>query len=182
MGLIGVKADASDISKNLEMYLGKTLKERLDKASKAVKIQGAELQKARIEDAWKIAVETYYNSYDPQSNGGYDRQEDFGRMMEIEDSGNGKLTISIDSGKLGAHRAEDDYLYEYMFKEGYHGGAKPKNSEKGDFLWRSPNGFFTHWGKKAVRTEAPYDIFQRILDDTRDEITEKLQNIFYDNF
>lgn len=70
------------------------------------------------------------------------------------------------------HRVSNDYIYEYMFKEGWHGGAISGNGHPSIGTpwyknWDSNSKYFYGWNRRAeqMSTETPYDIFMREYND-----------------
>lgn len=121
----------------------------------------------------KTAIDEYYDSYKPWV---YDRTESLYKVMDIEltpsgfnlSFGGGNVGLASSSSHLGRHRVDEvngDYIYEVMFKKGYHGGA-PYN---GDYYWRWPSPGVTRetppyimWYPygPAVQTESPWERIQ----------------------
>lgn len=108
----------------------------------------------------KDAISTYYKSYRPLL---YQRQYSLNGIYKIDMVG-GK--VFFDSSLIGGvHRADDEYIYDVMFKKGYHGGA-PHN---GNYYWRFPSPQlaseigvqpYIAWYPfgPAVQTESPFSI------------------------
>lgn len=78
------------------------------------------------------AVDAYYGSYGPQV---YSRTESLYSVMEVQETGDGFDLMFGGEYMKGSHRVGNDYIYDVMFKKGYHGGA-PHN---GDYYWRWPS-------------------------------------------
>lgn len=78
------------------------------------------------------AVDDYYESYSPVV---YQRQESLYSVMNVELTGDGFDLLFSAANLSGGHRVGNDYIYDVMFKKGYHGGA-PHN---GGYYWRFPS-------------------------------------------
>lgn len=112
-----------------------------------------------VESKIKDAISQYYRSYTPLL---YKRQYSLNGVYKIDSVGK---KIIFDSAFLnGVHRANDEYIYQKMFKEGFHGGA-PFN---GGMYWRWPSkpigglGRYSMWYPfgEAPQTQAPFDIIR----------------------
>ncbi len=59
----------------------------------------------------------------------------------------------------GGHTVGEDEIYETVFEEGYHGGAKYGigHPSPGVPRWRKPYPHFTEWGSVARQSKPPYD-------------------------
>lgn len=110
----------------------------------------------------KSAIDAYYDSYAPHE---YGRQESLYSVFKIEETG-GNFDLVFDAPN-GSHRVSNDYIYDVMFKKGYHGGA-PHN---GSYYWRFPSAQFANelgvppyiaWYPfgPAVQTESPWERIQ----------------------
>ena len=112
------------------------------------------------------AIDSYYDSYSPYV---YNRSESLYSIFSIEDTTSG-FDLLFDESKLnGKHRegASGQYIYDVMFKKGYHGGA-PHN---GNYYWRYPSPQFASelgippyitWYPfgPAIQTESPWERIQ----------------------
>ena len=112
----------------------------------------------------KTAIDAYYDSYSPFV---YNRTESLYSIFQIELTTSG-FNLLFDENQLnGKHRegATGQYIYDVMFKKGYHGGA-PYN---GNYYWRWPSPGVTKetppyimWYPygPAVQTESPWERIQ----------------------
>lgn len=82
----------------------------------------------------KSAIDAYYDAYEPKV---YRRNESLYSVFKIEFSPAYGFELAFDPKymKEGSHRVGNEYIYDVMFKKGYHGGA-PHN---GDYYWRFPS-------------------------------------------
>lgn len=111
----------------------------------------------------RTAIDSYYESYYPQV---YRRTESLYSVFHPEFTRSG-FDLVFDDSRFGYHRADSEYIYNVMFKKGYHGGA-PHN---GSYYWRWPSPQTLHesgippysmwylWGP-AVQSESPWEIIQ----------------------
>ena len=113
----------------------------------------------------KTAIDAYYDSYSPFV---YQRTESLYSVFRIQRTKNG-FNLLFSEKKLGGHRVDGKYIYDVMFKKGYHGGA-PYN---GDYYWRWPSPGSIHeqgylsipyvmWYPygPAIQTESPWERIQ----------------------
>ncbi len=109
------------------------------------------------------AVDSYYETYSPLV---YSRTESLYNVFRPEDTADG-FELVFSSDRMGGHRVDGEYIYNVMFKKGYHGGA-PHN---GGYYWRWPSprtlqeggippySMWYLWGP-APQSEAPWDRIQ----------------------
>lgn len=139
----------------------------IDNASKIYKNAISSVKPKLIRQAELIvttAIDSYYDSYSPYV---YNRSESLYSVFRVEDTAFG-FDLLFDENKLdGKHRegATGQYIYDVMFKKGYHGGA-PYN---GNYYWRWPSPGATKetppyimWYPfgPAVQTESPWERIQ----------------------
>lgn len=191
-------------------------KKRMIFAEKALKLMGAETEKAvqvaerefgayqqkRIKEIFEDAVTRFYDDYEPsmydrkgnkqtKSHGLYD-------VLDMQTQGNGMVVYGddylglFDRSKMHTGRDRDTGpaadLFDKVFIEGWHGGAKGISGEK-EGIWgkhpHSGDGYYRTagmitlpdsgksvlhkwgaWGKKAEQMEtSPYDIIRQNLDE-----------------
>lgn len=112
----------------------------------------------------KTAIDSYYDSYEPHI---YKRKESLYSVFQVELTSTGFNLVFDGSNIHGDHRVNNDYIYDVMFKKGYHGGA-PHN---GNYYWRFPSPQFASemgvppyitWYPfgPAVQTESPWERIQ----------------------
>ena len=120
-----------------------------------------------IKKLFDQGVKDYYDAYSPHY---------YRRTHSLYKAYNITLKGSYISWDVGSHlipkthrvdSVDDTYIFNYMFEQGFHGGA---NTEDG-MLWRTPppvvsgQKAYTDWGRNAVQTEAPSDIIEGYIDD-----------------
>ena len=113
----------------------------------------------------KSAIDDYYEAYEQRV---YRRNESLYSVFKIEFSPKYGFELAFDSKYMkGSHRVGNEYIYDVMFKKGYHGGA-PHN---GDYYWRFPSpqsaqalgvpAFITWYPfGPAVQSESPWERIQ----------------------
>ena len=110
-----------------------------------------------VEPLYKGVIDSFYNDYTPTV---YDRNKSLYDMPQIiitEDY----LAIEFNENRMSTFRDGGTGLYELVFKEGYHGGAKSgkDHPNPGVPYWRTGD-LFSLWGKPAKRAPiAPYEDF-----------------------
>ena len=125
----------------------------------------AEYVRNDINDIFTTSIDKYYEAYDPIW---YKRTESFYDSYRIESH---DASVSIEWGARlmpKTHRAKNTYIYTYMFKKGYHGGADkgPEDANgnpfPGGMALRTPpfgEGTFSLWSEyQAEKTESPEEM------------------------
>lgn len=131
----------------------------------------AEYIEQDINDIFMTSIDKYYESYDQIY---YKRTESFYKSYEITRD---RTSIDIDWGyhlMPDTHRVNSKYIYDYMFKQGYHGGANkgPEDADgnpfPGGMALRTPPygaGAFSLWSEyQAKRTESPENMINNNID------------------
>lgn len=169
-----------------EAYMSRLQKKAVEAVNNAIKdsyIVFMPKVKEKLEEFYKEAVDKFY-AYKPVW---YSRNESLRNLLEItvdED----ELGGSFNEGAMTTTRSGES-LYGQVFKDGYHGGARIKNSTTitsggykgksfnfphpdtggggGDdpHFGRVPNGKFYKWGRPVKKeSESPYEHFIRLKD------------------
>lgn len=110
--------------------------------------------KAKVKEIFDKWVNNYYASYSPIY---YSRTYGLRDAYVCEVYGN-LLVFESDASLLnGSHRVSNEYIYDRMFFEGWHGGADKGEGHPvpGSLYWRSPFKEYTHWGAMAASSAAP---------------------------
>ena len=115
-----------------------------------------------LDDICRRSIDTYYGSFTPNS---YDRTESFYKtyriIMDKDD-----FVIQLGAEIMpDTHRASTEYIYDLMFKEGWHGGGLNYEVGVSTPYWRTPARYFTKWGDRAPKTDAPFNIIEEELND-----------------
>lgn len=144
----------------------KQLKKDIEEVRKDLPIIPQEIGKEAAlyvyEDVNRIfedGVKEYYAAYSPMY---YGRTNSLLHAFQIDLDGS-FIKWTVNAGLLpDSHRVGSSYIFQYMFEEGYHGGA----NTAGGMLWRTPppgagRRPYTAWGRPAAQTEAPSDIIER---------------------
>lgn len=103
------------------------------------------------------AVKAFYASYSPR----YYKRKYSLRYMAYPNVEDDEFYFELGAdvpGYSAWHRVNSDYLYDLVFKEGFHGGATggPEHPRSGVPLWRYPHPEYTSWGRAATRGPSPY--------------------------
>lgn len=155
-------------------------KARTDGVAKSLVEYGA-FQREEISNMFKSSVEAFYSSYTPEY---YTRRtrgmshvsmDDVLSMKEDKDGTiilDGPEYMSLyDRSKMGKTRKGGDTLFDTVFVEGWHGGAKGSPSDPEKPHYRAP-GFdkklkvhhrFGRWGKLAFQSESVQEAMSREL-------------------
>lgn len=118
--------------------------------------------KHEVKNAFNDAIRSWYDSYPTKiykrrgsngSGGLFDLLKDEVEMASGND-GERVYRADYDEGKMHGLRSGggNEYLYDLVFKRGYHGGAP---DESGTYRYRRPVGKWYAWSRQAVQTEAP---------------------------
>ena len=108
----------------------------------------------------------------------YERTESLLNVYDVKPL-SGEINVNLSSDELGGHRVGNDYIYEYIFKQGYHGGAidGPEHPAPGTPYWRT--GFnFSEWGITAPKTTSDYMLIQKYISEKKDPIKELTWSTF----
>lgn len=162
--------DVDEIKKKADDALIKAAKEIAPKVAKD------------LERIAREAVIEFYGSYGPRS---YERRE---TLLNIFTAGyNGtSVYIDFDSSKTSGRNIGGDYIYDLVFKQGYHGGArygieKYPHPEPGIPYWKF-RGNYHLWYKPAVRDTSPYQIYKMNKQLAQEKYTQMLIKTFYKYF
>lgn len=130
-------------------------------------------------------VRQFYASYSPKH---YSRTYSLGSMAKPVITNNSfELKLGAEFSEGGHHVSEDE-IYETVFEEGYHGGAKygAGHPAPGRPYWRTPYPELTHWGRPAVQSMPPYkaivnnwnNVIDSELEPQKAKILEIVQKVF----
>lgn len=102
--------------------------------------------------SYRKASLMFYGSYSPKyyrrSNG----------LLDCIDIAVGDDYIEGTIGGLTGRNGCD--IFDIVFYEGYHGGAK----HNGGYYYRKPYPYYKHWGSPAVQTTSVKDLFESYYD------------------
>lgn len=177
MGL-GYKVEGSieEFEDDFDRYL-KRIKSCGDKL---VKVSAKRIEpelKRTFKDSFESAVNSFYEDYIPEY---YHRNRSLYNIFEAdslisEDSVS--ILLSLDDSNM-THDRRGNSLYDTVFVEGWHGGAKSgdvthmggktystPHPKPGVPFWRTPYPYYSRWGKQAVRSkDSPYNMYNRNVD------------------
>ena len=171
--MISLKINASDLNKAARKF--RKLADSIETAEKKTNEEIPKKAAPEIESASRFAVEDWYMAFNPNS---YERTESLLNVYDVQPQ-IGEVNVHLSSDELGGHRASNDYIYEYMFILGYHGGAifGPEHPSPGTPYWRT--GFnFSEWGRPAPKTTSAYILMQKYISEKKDPIKELTWNTF----
>lgn len=149
----------------------------LPKIEKQVNNEYKQRVKQGLEDIAEEAIDMFYESYSPHM---YHRTNDLYNTYKVIVTDD-RWAIDLSPSFMdGSHRVSSEYIYNYMFKEGYHGGAidGPEHPDPGVPWYRSgPTPFsFWWWARPAVQTESPYNKMVADYNNYIDEVIEERDN------
>ena len=151
------------------------------------------------EEIIRHAIDEYYYDYSPRY---YKRSKSLYDAYKIINDGS-RIGVDFDSEYMEKeHRVNNEYIYHWMFEEGYHGGARPKGGRIIDgvhmyMLYRTPTpqaiaaGFATgtpyrKWSSMPVArtTPSPKVSIDKKLDaydkkDLRKRIRQGIETAFF---
>ena len=108
-----------------------------------------------VEPLYKGVIDSFYNNYTPTV---YDRSNSLYDMPQIVITEN-YLAIEFNENRMSVYRNGGTGLYDLVFKEGYHGGAKSGEGHPhpGTPYWRT-GFYYNQWGQPAKKAPiAPYE-------------------------
>lgn len=166
----------------------KIVKEEYAKAIKDTYEEFGRYQEMIIEEIFNNAVNQFYTSYTPDF---YDRTRGLYDVLDLIIDKRGIVLTGMDNmllfdrDKMHGDRKGGD-LFHKVFIEGWHGGAESSyrgdHPESGTPYYRKPYRYYTQWGKRAKRTESPYQIINQELEVGSVPIMQaRLQQILEDN-
>lgn len=171
--MISIKVNASGINRAAAKF--RKLAYTIETAEKKTNEEIPKKAAPEIESASRFAVEDWYMAFNPSS---YERTESLLNVYDVQPLV-GEINVHLSSDELGGHRVGNNYIYEYMFKQGYHGGAidGPEHPSPGTPYWRT--GFnFSEWGRPAPKTTSAYILMQKYISEKKDPIKELTWDTF----
>ena len=154
------------------------------------KIAGTATKAKALKDilrAKRKAVSDFYDSYGPMY---YSRCYSLYNFLTIKQAGDTGIILQMDESKMNGHRVSPSYIYQYVFKQGYHGGATggpPDAAGKphpGRMVWRTPHisvdqqSAYKYWGNQAVQSDSIFDMFNERIDELQPQWNEYWANKF----
>ena len=115
--MISLKINASDLNKAARKF--RKLADSIETAEKKTNEEIPKKSQSYFEYASRQGITEWYEAYDPIY---YGRTMSLLHVFEVQPEV-GLVNINLDSSRLGGHRVDGDYIYEHMFKDGFHGGA-----------------------------------------------------------
>ena len=146
----------------------------LKKTNAKIQKQFGAYQKELIRDLFKESVTEFYNAYTPSL---YDREGNVGSreggLYDLLDDDMFRI-VGMDNGGIIEYNSQNGVydlvtpvllgregvnIFNTVFKEGYHGGAKG-NPDSNGYCYRFPDPYYTNWGDEAYPSDPPADIFE----------------------
>lgn len=137
---------------------------------------------AEINKIIKRAINDFYGTFKPDF---YKRKYSLRTMYKVtSENGNVNMTFKGSFSKV-SHRLDNEKIFDLVFMEGYHGGAKGIHPSKveswgehpstGTPYWRRPpkpwedeegklHPPYTEWGRKAKQDESPMERIEKALE------------------
>lgn len=159
-------------------------------------------QRNKIASVFRSSMGLFYDAYQPQM---YKREYSLYNLLQLPTDERGLVDYNdtmdlINRENVHLDRHGGDSLFETVFMEGWHGGAKHIDPGKASVWGEHPNpgsayyrtkGMVTYpgatqakwhrygkWGKQAFRSKAPYTMFDEALNDAEQgEIAAAFQDI-----
>lgn len=155
-------------------------KQETEKGAEKAYEEFGKYQKAYIQSKFNEYVSAFYSAYQPHK---YKRTEGLYEVLSLETDEHGIVQYDsydelFDETKMHPDRSGNDSLFDIVFKQGYHGGAPSIDSSKAEIWGEHPDpgtpyyrrgGYvkypgsdkrkwhrYGRWGRRAVRTKAPY--------------------------
>lgn len=136
-----------------------------------------------------LSVRAFYDSYGPIY---YNRCYSLYNFLTIKEVGEAGILLQMDDSKLNGHRVSPSYIYEYVVKKGYHGGAisgppdasGASHPSPGTPYWRTPDESvdsqeaYRYWGRPATSGESIFDLFNKRIDELQPQWGEYWANKF----
>lgn len=123
--------------------------------------------KTSVKEMIEEAAEAFYSDYSPTSYKRHTRKPTLANMYRIHIGSE----IYVELGgefSTNKHRVSNDYIYEKMFKGGWHGGSTDNKSPETLWYsrWNDVNNSWDSWNRPAerMRGDTPYDIFMQQYD------------------
>ena len=160
MGLkITVDKNLEEIMSNYEKTIINDIKQKVEKETPKIEKKVLDLVENKLTEFYKISVLEFYNSY---PNPIYDRRGSLDNLFKTKRDGN-ILRYWFEPSEITSRTgyAGEDGLYTTVFKEGWHGGAM----HDGVMRYRTPIPYYTYWGKPAVQTLSPFEMFTALKED-----------------
>ena len=160
MGLkITVDKNLERIMSNYEKTIINNIKQKVEKETPKIEKKVLDLVEIKLTEFYKISVLEFYNSY---PNPIYDRRGSLDNLFKTKREGN-ILRYWFEPSEITSRTgyAGEDGLYTTVFKEGWHGGAM----HDGVMRYRTPIPYYIYWGKPAVQTLSPFEMFTALKED-----------------
>lgn len=135
---------------------------------------------SKLKDEALSIVSRWYATYEPMK---YRRTMSLKHAFKITRNGI-DVILNLDASNLGGgHHQSDEWIYSNSFEQGYHGGAI--GTDKNGFSvstpsWRSPYGYYIHWGDPAPRSFSPKEEIEKMAKNHIKEYEQEWHKIIWD--
>lgn len=152
---ISIDRNLEKMMSNYEKQIINNVKEQVKRITPTVEDKVLTLVENKLNYFYKISVMEFYNSYHPEF---YVRRDSLYNLFRTKREGN-NLLFWFEPSELSSRTgyADENGLYTSVFKNGWHGGAM----HDGVMRYRT----YTDWGRPAVQTMSPYDMFIALKED-----------------
>lgn len=161
--------------------LDKEIQKLFKKINKAADKTLQEAPKKIAKEINKINRKTisyFYHAYSPRL---YGRRYSLNRAWHIT-SQKGKIRIDFMSDGLSGHRVSNDYIYDWVFKQGYHGGAiDGKNHPSPGEPYYKVHPDYVLWAYPAVRTQSPFSMIKANIESSSGLFAQIVADTFIKN-
>lgn len=169
---------------NKKIGIAMDLLEKLQKGLRILEYNG-EVKPAKLEEQIKdeslSIVSRWYASYDPIK---YRRTMSLKHAFKTIRNGI-DVMLNFDASNLtGSHHQSNEWIFQNSFIEGYHGGAT--GEDKAGFsvsvpTWRSPYGYYIHWGDPAPKSFSPKDEIEKMAKGYFEKYDQEWHKIIWDD-
>ena len=134
----------------------------------------------KLNDGALSIVSRWYATYEPIK---YRRSMSLKHAFKITRDGI-DVILNLDASNMGGgHHQSDAWVYHNSFEEGYHGGSI--GTDKAGYSvstpsWRSPYGYYIHWGDPAPKSFSPKDEIEKMAKEYIKEYDSEWHKILYD--
>lgn len=195
----------------------KAYRRYMDEGQKEAEKEFAQWQRTFLKEVFQDAITDFYSAHTPTK---YSRRGDMGSrtgglydLYALSDSNSETPLLDFDSSSLynkaNMHQGRKGYngLFELVFVEGYHGGARTISPGKAKIWGKHPDGStpywrrrgfvrvlgrmhdYGKWGRAAKKTTPPKDLVETHLEskwpemqDKYDELVKKYKDDKFEDF
>lgn len=167
---MGIKISIdSDIEKKMNKFqkqMIENLKNKIEEITPVIEEEVLDLVDKKLNEFFISSVAQFYADYTPEYYERRNNKNGFNSGMyalfRTKKEGT-KLRFWFEPSEFISRTGYngEDGLYKTVFLEGWHGGAM----HDGKMLYRKPVPYYRYWGKEAIQTFSPYDMFIALKED-----------------